>query len=499
MNTRDCILAIDQGTTSSRAIAFDTQGGVITVAQREFNQIYPHNGWVEHDAETLWTTTRATSREAVDCARRRGYRPVSVGITNQRETTVVWDRRTGEPIYNAIVWQDRRTARWCSELKQAGHEAAIAARTGLLLDPYFSATELAWVLENVSGARRKARAGELAFGTVDTWLLWRLTGGRVHATDATNACRTMLFNIHDQCWDDDLLALFDIPESLLPHVRDSADDFGWSTPDIFGEPLPIESMIGDQHAAIVGQTCFAPGMVKSTYGTGCFALMNTGDTAVRSDNRLITTLAYRIDGKPTYALEGSIFVAGAAIQWLRDGLGLIEHAAESEGLARKLSSNEGVYLIPAFTGLGAPYWDPNARGALFGLTRDTNAGHLARAALESVAYQTHDLISAMSADAGQPVESLRVDGGMVINDWLVQILADIISTPVERPAITETTAIGAAYLAGLQHGIWPSLESLTEQWQLERRFEPAMPEAQRETAIAGWRDAVPRLLGSHCE
>jgi len=496
MERKECILAIDQGTTSSRAIVFDTHGRVVAASQREFSQLYPHSGWVEHDAETLWTTVLATAREAVDSARRQGYTPVSIGITNQRETTIVWNRATGEPIYNAIVWQDRRTAQWCSDLKAAGHESGITERTGLLLDPYFSATELAWILRHVDGAHQDAKAGKLAFGTVDSWLLWRLTGGQCHATDATNASRTMLFNIHEQCWDHDLLDLFEIPESVLPKVCDSAAAYGYSTPDIFGEALPIEGMIGDQHAAMVGQTCFTPGMVKSTYGTGCFALMNTGDVPVRSENRLITTLAYRVNGVPTYALEGSIFVAGAAIQWLRDGLGLIDHAAESEGLARKLSSNEGVYLIPAFTGLGAPYWDPNARGALFGLTRDTNPGHLARAALESVAYQTHDLISAMSADAGRQVESLRVDGGMVINDWLIQILADITSTPVERPFITETTAIGAAYMAGLQHGIWPSLECLSDQWQLERRFEPGMSELQRNTAISGWRDAVPRLLGS---
>jgi len=492
---REAILAIDQGTTSSRGIVFDTDGTIISTAQREFQQIYPHSGWVEHDPEEIWETVVTTSKEALEAAEAEGYEVVSIGITNQRETTIVWDRETGQAVYNAIVWQDRRTAGWCAELKEAGQEGDITKRSGLLLDPYFSATEIAWILDNVEGTRERANAGKLAFGTIDTWILWRLTGGAVHATDATNACRTMLFNIHDQAWDSELLYQFKVPQSVLPEVRDSAADFGTSKPDILGKSLPVEGIAGDQHAAIVGQACFAPGMIKSTYGTGCFALLNTGNRPVASRNRLLTTMAYRINGQPTYALEGSIFVAGAAIQWLRDGLGLIEEAAESEALARELDSNEGVYLVPAFTGLGAPHWDPNARGALFGLTRNTGPQHIARAALESVSYQTQDLVAAMAADADDPLQSLRVDGGMVGNDWLVQMLSDITAIPVERPTVTETTALGAAYLAGLQHGIWGSLEELQSHWHLEKRFKPAMPAAEREHMIAGWRDAVARVLG----
>jgi len=492
---REAILAIDQGTTSSRGIVFDTDGTIISTAQREFQQIYPHSGWVEHDPEEIWETVVTTSKEALEAAEAEGYEVVSIGITNQRETTIVWDRETGQAVYNAIVWQDRRTAGWCAELKEAGQEGDITKRSGLLLDPYFSATEIAWILDNVEGTRERANAGKLAFGTIDTWILWRLTGGAVHATDATNACRTMLFNIHDQAWDSELLYQFKVPQSVLPEVRDSASDFGTSKPDILGKSLPVEGIAGDQHAAIVGQACFAPGMIKSTYGTGCFALLNTGNRPVASRNRLLTTMAYRINGQPTYALEGSIFVAGAAIQWLRDGLGLIEEAAESEALARELDANEGVYLVPAFTGLGAPHWDPNARGAMFGLTRNTGPQHIARAALESVSYQTQDLVAAMAADADDPLQSLRVDGGMVGNDWLVQMLSDITAIPVERPTVTETTALGAAYLAGLQHGIWGSLEELQSHWHLEKRFKPAMPAAEREHMIAGWRDAVARVLG----
>jgi glycerol kinase len=492
---KEAILAIDQGTTSSRGIVFDTDGTIISTAQREFRQIYPYSGWVEHDPEELWQTTLTTAREAIEQAESQGHDVVSIGITNQRETTIIWDRETGEPVYNAIVWQDRRTAAWCAELKEAGHEADITRRSGLLLDPYFSATEIAWILDNVEGTRERANGGKLAFGTVDTWILWRLTGGRSHATDATNAARTMLFNIHDQQWDSELLYQFKVPQSLLPEVRDSASDFGTTDADLLGKSLPVEGIAGDQHAAIVGQACFSPGMIKSTYGTGCFALLNTGERPVTSRNRLLTTMAYRINGKPTYALEGSIFVAGAAIQWLRDGLGIIDKASESEALARELDSNEGVYLVPAFTGLGAPHWDPNARGAMFGLTRNTGPKHIARAALESVSYQTQDLVAAMAADADDPLQSLRVDGGMVGNDWLVQMLSDITSIPVERPTVTETTALGAAYLAGLQHGIWPSLEELESHWHLEKRFKPAMPAAEREHMIAGWRDAVARVLG----
>lgn len=494
MASRDGILAVDQGTTSSRAIVFDTTGQVVSVAQQEFAQHYPNSGWVEHDPEDLWQSTLAVCRDACAQAVEQGVRPVTMGITNQRETTVLWDRETGKPVYNAIVWQDRRTADACGKLRSRGLEETVTARTGLLLDPYFSATKVAWILDNVSGAREAAEAGKLAFGTVDSWLIWRFTGGERHVTDATNASRTMLFNIHEQRWDEELLTKFGVPASLLPEVLDSAADFGTVQSDWLEQSLPIRGNAGDQHAAVVGQSCFSPGMIKSTYGTGCFALINTGEKAVRSKNRLLTTMAYRIDGQPTYALEGSIFVAGAAVQWLRDGLGVLASAGETESLAASLESNKGVYLVPAFTGLGAPHWDPDARGALFGLTRDTGPAELARAALESVCYQTHDLIVAMAADAGHAPETLRVDGGMVVNDWLLQKLADVAGVAVERPTVIETTALGAAYLAGLGHGIWPSLEAVRTQWQLDRRFQPDIAATEREAALSGWADAVRRVI-----
>ncbi|MGD8428882.1 MAG: glycerol kinase GlpK [Ectothiorhodospiraceae bacterium] len=493
MSNRESILAVDQGTTSSRALVFDLDGRMVSTAQQEFTQHYPQSGWVEHDPEDLWNTTVAVCREAMERAEAEGAQLVTLGITNQRETTVLWDRDTGKPVHNAIVWQDRRTADWCAELKDAGHEPEVTSRTGLLLDPYFSATKIAWILDNVEGARRKAEAGRLAFGTVDSWLLWRLTGGRVHRTDATNAARTMLFNIHTQQWDPGLLKLFNIPESLLPEVVDCAAEFGETDADVLGRSLPVRGIAGDQHAAVVGQSCFTPGMIKSTYGTGCFALLNTGDTPVQSHNRLLTTLAYRLDGKPTYALEGSIFVAGAAVQWLRDGLGLIASAAETEEHARRIESNKGVYLVPAFTGLGAPHWDPNARGAIFGLTRDTGVAEFARAALESVCYQTHDLVVAMAADAGEAPRELRVDGGMVANDWLMQRLADLVGLSVARPQITETTALGAAYLAGLGQGIWSSLEDVRSHWQLDARFQPQLNAVARDESLRGWADAVRRV------
>lgn len=493
MAERCGILAIDQGTTSSRAIVFDTAGRSVASAQQEFRQHYPHGGWVEHDPEDLWRTTVEVYRKALADATDAGARVVTLGITNQRETTVVWDRRTGEPVHNAIVWQDRRTAEACGALRQAGHEETVRARTGLLLDPYFSASKVAWILDNVDGARARAEAGELAFGTVDSWLIWRLTAGRTHATDATNASRTLLFDIHRQDWDETLLGLFDVPAALLPRVHDSAADFGDTDADVLGASLPIQGVAGDQHAAVVGQGCFAPGMIKSTYGTGCFALMNTGERAVPSGNRLLTTLAYRLHGRPTYALEGSIFVAGAAVQWLRDGLGVIGSAAESETWARR-AEGEGLYLVPAFTGLGAPWWDPDARGALFGLTRDTGVAELVRAALDSVCLQTGDLIAAMSADAGATLETLRVDGGMVANDWLLQRLADLTGLAVERPEVIETTALGAAYLAGLQHGLWPSLDAVHAHWKLNRRFQPELAGDRRDALVAGWHDAVRRTL-----
>ncbi|MEX1080923.1 MAG: glycerol kinase GlpK [Halofilum sp. (in: g-proteobacteria)] len=488
---RERILAIDQGTTSSRAIVHDLQGRSVATAQREFEQHYPHSGWVEHEPADLWQTTLAVGREALERSEADGGEVLALGITNQRETTIVWDRQTGEPIHRAIVWQDRRTAERCGELKAAGHEAEVSARTGLLIDPYFSATKIDWLLNHVDGAR--AKAGQLAFGTVDSWLIWNLTGGRVHATDATNAARTMLFNIHTQDWDDELLSLFGVPRTLLPEVLDCADDFGMTDPGGFGRALPIRGVAGDQHAAVVGQTCFTPGMIKSTYGTGCFALMNTGETPVASSNRLLTTMAYRIGGRPTYALEGAIFVAGATIQWLRDGLGLIDAAAESEEHARQARPDHGTYLVPAFTGLGAPYWEPDVRGAIFGLTRNTGVPELAAAALEAVCYQTHDLAVAMARDADAQLGTLRVDGGMVVNDWLLQRLADLVGLVVERPREIETTALGASYLAGLGHGIWTSLDQVQDQWALDRRVEPSIEKAERESRVRGWQDAVRRL------
>ena len=488
------ILAIDQGTTSTRAILFDLDGWPVSVAQEEFRQIYPRPGWVEHDPEDIWATTIKVCREALAGEGAAEHEAVAVGITNQRETTVVWDRRSGKALHNAIVWQDRRTADRCEALKDAGHEAAVSDKTGLLLDPYFSATKIAWILDQVDGAREAAQRGELAFGTTDSYLLWRLTGGRVHATDATNASRTALFNIHTQQWDEELLELFRVPRALLPEVRDSAGDFGRCQKAHFGQALPIGGIAGDQQAAAIGQACFAPGMVKSTYGTGCFALMNTGERAVRSRNRLLTTVAYRIRGRTAYAVEGSIFVAGAAVKWLRDGLGIIATAAQTQDLASGLEENRGVYLVPAFVGLGAPHWDARARGAVFGLTLDAGPPELARAALESVCYQTRDLIRAMHDDGATAPTALRVDGGMVVNSWLVQFLADIIDLPVERPAFTETTALGAAYLAGLHAGLLTSFDDITNRWQCERRFDPTMGSEERARLVSGWERAVRRTL-----
>ncbi len=485
--TEPLLLAIDQGTTSSRAIAFDAAGNMLRSAQREFEQIYPAGGWVEHDPAEIWSSTLEVCRQVVgeDAARF-----AAIGITNQRETAIVWDRLTGEPIHNAIVWQDRRTSQVCAELRARNVEDGLSARTGLLLDPYFSATKIAWLFDNVDGARERAARGELAFGTVDSFLIWKLTGGRRHLTDATNASRTLLFNIHEQRWDDEMLSLFDVPESILPEVRDCADDFGTADAEWFGRPIPIRGVAGDQQAALVGQACTAPGMMKSTYGTGCFAVFNTGDKAVESTNKLLTTVGYRLDGHTTYALEGSIFVAGAAIQWLRDSLGVIGDSAESETLAASLDDNQGVYLVPAFTGLGAPHWDPHARAAVFGMTRDTGPAHLARAALESVCYQTHDLLTAMVADGTATPSALRVDGGMVANNWLLQSLADITGVTVERPDNIETTAIGAARLAGLAAGIYDSLEAASSAWRLGRRAEPSLAPATRAQRIRSWTAAV---------
>ncbi len=487
------ILAIDQGTTSSRAMVFSPEGRALASAQCEFDQHFPNDGWVEHDAEQIWQVTARVCREAL-AELEAPDEVIGIGITNQRETTVVWRRDTGKPIGRAIVWQDRRTAKVCRDLKKAGHEETVRERTGLLLDPYFSATKVAWMLDNIDGAREQAERGELAFGTIDSWLIWNFTGGKVHATDATNAARTLLFNIHDQCWDDELLALFNIPKSMLPEVLDCAADFGTATQSLGGTELPIAGVAGDQHAAMVGQACFSPGMIKSTYGTGCFALLHTGDTPINSDNRLLTTLAYRLNGKPQYALEGSIFIAGAAVQWLRDKLGIIQQAAETEALAESLNSNNGVYLVPAFTGLGAPHWEPDARAIICGMTRDTGRAELARAALEAVCYQTHDLLDAMTADAGKRPDTLRVDGGMIANNWLMQMLSDITAMPAERPAMIETTALGAARLAGLQLGIFNNLEDIAASWELERRTEPAMADDTRKAMIKGWHKAVERSL-----
>ena len=483
------ILSIDQGTTSSRAMLFDTDGQAVFTAQREFTQHFPRDGWVEHNAEEIWVITLGVVREALQKANAEGREIAAIGITNQRETTVVWDRNSGEPVYNAIVWQDRRTAEYCDGLRQQGHEAATTAKTGLLLDPYFSGTKVNWILENVKGARARAERGELAFGTIDSFLIWRLTAGKRHVTDATNASRTLLFNIHEQCWDSELLELMSIPASLLPEVLDCAADFGTTSQELLGAEIAIAGVAGDQQAALVGQACFEPGMIKSTYGTGCFMILNTGDQALASSNKLLTTVAYRLNGKTTYALEGSIFVAGAAVQWLRDGIGIIDSAQQTEALAASLDSNHGVYLVPAFTGLGAPHWDPDARGAIFGITRDTGAAQLVRATLESVCYQTFDLLEAKRRDGLTPIR-LRVDGGMVQNNWLCQFLADVLAIVVERPRQTETTALGAAYLAGLQVGIFSSIDDIAARWQADREFDPAMENNARNLLLADWHEAV---------
>jgi glycerol kinase len=491
------ILAIDQGTTSSRAIVFDAGLAVAGLAQKEFRQHFPKPGWVEHDPEEIWEGVVATARAALRKAKVRASGLAGIGITNQRETVVIWSRKTGKPIHPAIVWQDRRTADACAALRRTGAEAEVTDRTGLLLDPYFSATKVAWLLDHVKGARAKAERGELLFGTIDTFLIWRLTGGRVHATDATNASRTMLFNIHDGAWDEDLLRIFRVPRAMLPEVRDSADDYGTTDPAILGGAIPILGVAGDQQAATVGQACFKPGMLKSTYGTGCFALLNTGDRPVASQNRLLTTIAYQLGGKRTYALEGSIFVAGAAVQWLRDGLGVIGHAAESENLARAAAADHGIHFVPALVGLGAPHWDAEARGAIFGITRGTSRAEIVRATLESVAFQTRDLVEAMRGDWGAGSAAgtvLRVDGGMVASDWTMQFLADILGAPVDRPAVLETTAVGAAYLAGLQAGICPAPAAFARTWECERRFRPKMRAAERDRLYAGWQRAVARTL-----
>ncbi|QLH72718.1 glycerol kinase GlpK [Rhodopseudomonas palustris] len=493
------VMAIDQGTTSSRAILFRSDISIAASAQQEFPQHFPASGWVEHEPEDIWATTIATCRAAMDKAGATAADIAAIGITNQRETVVVWDAVSGQAIHRAIVWQDRRTAEFCTRLKADGLEPMVTAKTGLIIDPYFSGTKVAWLLDNVPGARARAERGELKFGTVDCYLLWRLTGGKVHATDATNASRTLLFNIHDGAWDDELLKLLGVPRSMLPEVKDSSAHFGDSVPELFGGSITIRGIAGDQQAATIGQACFTPGMIKSTYGTGCFALLNTGATPVKSNNKLLTTVAYQLDGKRTYALEGSIFVAGSAVQWLRDGLGVIKHASETGPLADKSDSAQSVYLVPAFVGMGAPYWNPRVRGALFGLTRNTGPAELAHAALESVCYQTFDLWAAMRADwpdADAATTVLRVDGGMTASDWTMQRLADLLDAPVDRPVIQETTALGAAYLAGLSAGVFPEPQKFADNWRLDHRFRPAMSAATRERKLAGWARAVKGLLAT---
>ena len=489
------LLALDQGTTSSRALLFDQEGGIRATAQREHQQIYPQPGWVEHDPKEIWSSQMSVAIEALGKA---GIRPrdiAGIGITNQRETTVIWNRETGEPIHNAIVWQDRRTASICDRIRQSGFESVIQERTGLLLDAYFSATKISWLLDHVPGARALAVAGKLAFGTVDSWLVWNLTSGALHITDATNACRTMLYNIHSGEWDDELLALFDVPRSLLPEVRASSEEYGTVKTTLGLEDVPLAGIAGDQHAALFGQACYRPGMTKCTYGTGCFLLQNTGAESKHSQTRLLSTLAWQTGGQTTYALEGSIFMGGAVVQWLRDGLGIIRTSAEVEVLAQTVPDNGGVYLVPAFAGLGAPHWDAYARGTIVGLTRGSNAGHIARASVEAIAYQVADVLDAMRTDSGCGIPELRVDGGASQNDMLMQFQADILQTPVVRPAVTETTALGAAYLAGLAVGYWKDEAEIATQWRAEKRFEPAMPQAQAEGLRSRWRSALERAKG----
>ena len=490
------ILAIDQGTTSSRGIIFDDKMQIVAVDQQEFTQHFPKSGWVEHDIEDIWRTTLETSRGAI---KKAGIAPsdiAGIGITNQRETTLIWDKVTGEPIHRAIVWQDRRTAEMCDTLRETPIAKEITQKTGLLLDPYFSGTKVKWLLDTVEGARSRAEAGELLFGTVDSYLIWKLTGGKRHVTDATNAARTMLYNIRSGEWDSEICEAFGIPTSMLPEVLDCAADFGTTSDELLGAPLPILGVAGDQQAATIGQACFEPGMLKSTYGTGCFALLNTGETLVSSKNRLLGTIAYQFDGKPTYALEGSIFIAGAVVQWLRDGLGIIENASDTQDLAESADPEQEIYLVPAFTGIGAPHWDANARGAIFGLTRGTGPAEFARAALESVGFQTRELLDAMRDDwsSAEGDAVLRVDGGMSASDWTMQFLSDIIGAPVDRPEVLETTALGVAWLAGMRAGVYPDQSGFTESWNVQKQFLPQMDETTRDRRFAAWQDAIRRTL-----
>lgn len=488
------ILSLDQGTTSSRAIIFDKNGSIVSTGQKEFKQYFPKPGWVEHDANEIWSSQAAVITEAILKAGLDIEQINSIGITNQRETTVVWDRKTGKPVYKAIVWQDRRTASYCEQLKKEGLEKMISEKTGLVIDSYFSATKIKWILDNVEGARKKAENGELAFGTIDSWIIWNITKGNMHITDVTNASRTMLFNIHTLRWDKDLLKLFDIPENMLPEVKPSSEIYGSTTPRLFDKALPIAGIAGDQQAALFGQMCTEPGMVKNTYGTGCFLVMNTGTTPIVSQNKLLTTIAWQINGKTEYALEGSIFIGGAVIQWLRDGLGIIKKSAEVEELAAKVKDSDGVYIVPAFTGLGAPYWNQDARGTIVGLSRGSTSSHIARAALDSIAYQTMEVVRAMNIDSGIDIKELRVDGGATANNGLLQFQSDILNIPVIRPKITETTALGAAYLAGLATGYWSSIEEIKNLWQEDRHFKPSMDAQQVTDLTNGWRQAVKSAL-----
>ena len=485
------IMSLDQGTTSSRAMLFDETGKVVHTAQQEFRQIFPQSGWVEHNAEEIWSSILSCIAKVLSEKNIAPEQIAGIGITNQRETTVVWDKNTGKPVYNAIVWQSRQTAGICEELKENGYNDLFRDKTGLLIDAYFSGTKVKWILDNVEGAREKAEAGDLLFGTIDTWIIWKLTEGAAHVTDYSNASRTLMFNIYDLKWDEELLDILTVPASMLPKVCESSEVYGKTAPNnFFGKEIPIAGVAGDQQAALFGQACYEKGMSKNTYGTGCFMLMNTGEKAVKSENGLLTTIAWGLDGKVTYALEGSIFVAGSAIQWLRDGLRMFKTAADSEAYAARVDSTEGVYVVPAFVGLGTPYWDSDVRGAVFGLTRGTSKEHFVRATLESLAYQTKDVLSAMEADSGIPLNTLRVDGGAVKNDFLMQFQSDILDVPVERPEVNETTALGAAYLAGLAVGFWESLDDISNNWNLDKRFDMKMEEAQREELYTGWKKAV---------
>lgn len=491
------ILAIDQGTTSTRSIIFDNNYTPIASDQMEFTQHFPSSGWVEHDAEEIWKTVLETSKNAIAKAGIEASSIAGIGITNQRETVVIWDKETGEPIHKAIVWQDRRTSEYCTSLKADGLEEKVTEKTGLLLDPYFSATKIRWLLENVDGARAKAENGKLLFGTIDTYLLWKLTGGKSHKTDATNAARTLIYNIRDGSWDNELLKLFDVPHALLPSVEDTASDFGVTDKSLYGASIPVLGIAGDQHAATLGQACFKPGMVKSTYGTGCFMMLNTGENIVPSKNRMLTTIAYQLNGKTTYALEGSIFIAGAAVQWLRDGLKIIDNAEQTGELANQADGEQNVILVPAFAGLGAPYWNADVRGAMFGLTRSTGPNEIAKAALEAACFQTRDLIEAMQDDWGKKLDdvTLRVDGGMVASNWTMQFLSDILDAPIDRPTVLETTALGAAWLAGMKSGTWPDMDEFASSWKLERRFEASMSDATRNHKYSEWKSAINCLIG----